>query len=366
MTVTGRVLGPDGQPAAGVPVDLIAAPRDAMAGLDDEREPFLVLGQGATDADGRFRIDAIRSSSSRFSGVYALAGAIGPGSAVGCVELNADAEQPTAEIHLQPEQVLRGKLVDVNGQPAAGVAVQVDTLYGSPARSGTRFDSPDLGPTSILSAWPEGLRAWPRPVTTDAQGRFTLNGIGRGLSVWLSVHDPRFAQHRFDLPGRDRDAGKEVSLALHPSTIIEGRVLAADTGQPIPDATDRRAGRLRHVRRPVHDEVPHRRPGAVPGQPVLGRLLPPAGLPPQGPGLPARGRRIRVDQGRRPEGDRHRGPPRRADPRQGDRAGDRPAGGPAPASTSSRWGSPGACSTSPRSPGRTAHSGSPSRPARAS
>ncbi len=30
--------------------------------------------------------------------------------------------------------------------------------------------------------------------------------------------------------------GRSVSLALHPSTIIEGRVLAADTGRPIPDA----------------------------------------------------------------------------------------------------------------------------------
>jgi hypothetical protein len=63
-----------------------------------------------------------------------------------------------------------------------------------------------------------------------------MAGVTRGLTVWLSVHDPRFAQQRFLIEARDRDAGKEISLALQPSTIIEGRVLAADTGRPIPDA----------------------------------------------------------------------------------------------------------------------------------
>jgi protocatechuate 3,4-dioxygenase beta subunit len=235
MTVTGRVLGPDGRPAAGVPVDIIAAARKPELDADVEREPFVVLGQGTTDADGRFRIEAARASSARFEDVHALAGAAGPGSACGCVSLAADAEQPSAEIHLQSEQVVRGKLVDVNGQPPAGVAVQLDSAYGL-SRPGARFDSPNFGSTAVLSVLPERLRAWPKAVTTDPQGRFTFTGIGRGFSLWLSVHDPRFAQQRFIFGAEDRDAGKEVSLALHPATIIEGRVLAADTGRPIPDA----------------------------------------------------------------------------------------------------------------------------------
>ena len=58
MTVTGRVLGPDGKPAAGVPVDIIAAPRTPEAATDVEPDAFVVLGQGSTDGDGRFRIEA--------------------------------------------------------------------------------------------------------------------------------------------------------------------------------------------------------------------------------------------------------------------------------------------------------------------
>jgi RNA polymerase sigma factor (sigma-70 family) len=239
MTVTGRVLGPDGKPAAGVPVDVIGTSR-VSGDADVERAPYVLLGRGAADADGRFRIEAARGSSARFHAVYALAGAAGPGSAFGCVKLHPDDERPTAEIHLPPDQVIRGRVVDIRGQPAAGVEVQLRWLYSKsplPLPGGGRFDSPLIPRGSDV--WPptaDGLRPWPKPVATDAQGRFAFTGVGRGLQVSLSVQDPRFARQEIDLLAGDRDAGKEVSQALHPAKVIEGRVLAADTGRPIPDA----------------------------------------------------------------------------------------------------------------------------------
>jgi protocatechuate 3,4-dioxygenase beta subunit len=237
MTVTGRVLRPDGRPAVGVPVDIVATSRIPMAATEVDREAYPLLGHGSTDDDGRFRIDAARASSSRFTAVYALAGAAGPGSAFGCVRLHPDAEQPAVEVHLQPEQVIRGKLVDVNGQPAAGVEVGLRSVYNeSSLLDAGRFDIPKLLLTRSAFGAPGGLRAWPKAITTDTQGRFTFTGVGRELNVSLNVRDPRFAHQRFEFRAKDRDAAKEVSLALHPSTIIEGRVLAADTGRPIPDA----------------------------------------------------------------------------------------------------------------------------------
>ena len=35
--------------------------------------------------------------------------------------------------------------------------------------------------------------AWPRPMTTDAEGRFTVRGVGQNLHAALAVHHPRFA-----------------------------------------------------------------------------------------------------------------------------------------------------------------------------
>jgi RNA polymerase sigma factor (sigma-70 family) len=237
MTVTGRVLGPDGKPAVGVPVDIVGAPRAPETGTDVDGKAHVLLGQGAAGADGHFRIEASPASSSRFSDIYALAGASGPGSGFGSVRLHVDAEQPAAEIRLRHDQVIRGTLVDVNGQPAAGVEIGVSGVYGaSPTADGGRFDCPGPGRGYVWSGSPEGIRAWPKAVTTDAQGRFALAGIGRGLSVSLSIRDPRFAQQRFDFDAGDRDATKSLSLALHPAKLIEGRVLAADTGQPIANA----------------------------------------------------------------------------------------------------------------------------------
>jgi hypothetical protein len=244
MTVTGRVLRPDGRAAANVPVEIIAAPRAPEAGTDVEREAFTVLGRDQTDADGRFDIEAARAPSSRFSGAFALAGADGPGSAFGCVAIGLDAQwvddsrgTVVPELRLPPEQVIRGKLVDVSGQPIAGVEVHFGGAYtASPAAQGRGFHVANFAPGYVWRGSPTSIRAWPKAVTTDAQGRFTFPGIGRGLLVTFNIRDPRFAQQWLEVR-TDEDGGpKEVSAALQPSKIITGRILAADTGRPIPDA----------------------------------------------------------------------------------------------------------------------------------
>ena len=227
MTVAGRVLDPSGKPVRGAPVDVIGRPRAPWVGTDDSMDRHLLLGRGSTGHDGRFRLDASRTSSVRFFEVYALTTA--PGYGLGWAALNPDADQPAADIRLQPDQPIQGRLVAISGQPAAAVEIRVAYVRH-------RYIS---GPIDGLSFWddpPEGLRTWPGPVKTDDQGRFTLAGIGRGFEVFLGVQDLRFARLSLHLPADDREGPREVTLALQPATIIEGRAVAADTGQPIPDA----------------------------------------------------------------------------------------------------------------------------------
>ena len=83
---------------------------------------------------------------------------------------------------------------------------------------------------------PEGLRVWPRPVISDERGQFALTGIGRDVTVGFHVRDPRFTSGGFQVSTDDRDGPKAVTHALQPAVTVEGRVLAADTGQPIPQA----------------------------------------------------------------------------------------------------------------------------------
>ncbi len=122
---------------------------------------------------------------------------------------------------------------------------------------------------------PESLRTWPRPVTTDDQGRFTIHGIGRDLTVTCSASDPRYPDQRFRIPTDARDGPKEVALALEPGIVVEGRVLADDTGQPIARAL------VNHVRADDRGRFTIRQPFNQ-----VRRLL---AVPPEGVTLPPPG-----------------------------------------------------------------------------
>ena len=73
MFVTGIVLDSTGKPAAGVPVDIIGRPRAPWVATREYVDPRVLIGSGETDALGRFRFDALRTTADGFFEVYALA-----------------------------------------------------------------------------------------------------------------------------------------------------------------------------------------------------------------------------------------------------------------------------------------------------
>jgi RNA polymerase sigma factor (sigma-70 family) len=227
MTVTGRVLDTNGKPMARVPVDVLGRPRGPWVAAGENVDTFIVLGRGSTGDDGRFGLDASRTRAASFFEVYALAAS--PGFGLNWSPLNADAGEPSAEIRIRPEQVIRGTLVDVAGGPVAGVEIRV-AMVRRPYRT---------GPIDGIRFWEvpaEGLRTWPAPVRTDNHGHFVLSGVGLDTDVFLDVRDLRYARMGLKLAADDRAGPRDVTLTLQPSTIIEGRAVAADTGQPIPRA----------------------------------------------------------------------------------------------------------------------------------
>ena len=177
MMVAGRVLDPDGKPVKGAVVDLVTRPRAPRVGASDDIDQHDLLAQAQADTEGRFQLDSPRTSTARVFEVFAVAAA--PGFGLGWAELNPDAEQPVADIRLQPEQVVRVRLVDVTGAPARGVAVIVSGI--GRINDNGKNDGVSLGTTK-----PAGIRVWPRPVKTDDQGRIALSGIGRG-AAWVSA-----------------------------------------------------------------------------------------------------------------------------------------------------------------------------------
>jgi protocatechuate 3,4-dioxygenase beta subunit len=243
MFVVGRVLDPRGNPVPGATVMVHA--RNLTPGRAGFLSPFpsrvklIPLGDARADGSGRFRIDAPRTSSTRHEGFGAVAMALGYGA--GWVTLDPDDDQPAAEISLRPEQVIHGQLFDVQGRPVPDVRLSVRWIHSDLplAQAGLHDRSVVRRRVDGVFYWASDAHdypAWPRPMTTDAEGRFTVRGVGQKLHVALTVHDPRFALQMIPVATDDGAESKTVTAALAPPQIVNVRVTYADTGQPVPHA----------------------------------------------------------------------------------------------------------------------------------
>ncbi len=252
MFVVGRVLDPQGNPVPGAAVMVHARLKLSGRGDPYARLSPVPIGHMESDGSGRFRIDAPRLSSSRYDTFYAVA--LAPGYGVGWVELDPDDDQPTADIALRPEQVIHGRLFDLQGRPARDVSVSAFSigrvLPGDPRLPRARFEGLSYFWTQI-----NDFPAWPKPATTDADGRFTLRGVGRDLRVLLTVNDPRFALQRIQVETDRTSDSKQLTMALEAAQIITGRVTYADTGRPVPHARLEIEPILRGATRPLGYET---------------------------------------------------------------------------------------------------------------
>ncbi len=187
------------------------------------------IGHARSDDSGRFEVDAPRTSSSRHHRMGAVA--IAPGYGAGWVEFDPGADRLIANISLWPEQVIRGRLFDLVGQPVQGVEVKVQSMgrVTPENRTSPRGEGP--------SFWWDpgiGLPAWPKSAISDRDGRFTVRGVGRDLRVFLMIDDPRFARQL--VPIKTDGSSELRPVALVPARIITGRITDADAGTPIPHA----------------------------------------------------------------------------------------------------------------------------------
>jgi RNA polymerase sigma factor (sigma-70 family) len=226
MTVSGRVVDPDGKPLAGAVVAVTARQGlflcswEGWAAYRNE-----VLGQGVSDGDGRFRLEVPRTDPNmtvRNLRAVATAEACG----LGWKALDPNAEQAEVELRLSAAQPVRGRLVGIQGEPVAGVTVHVVRVTRKPG-TGEREDDAALRP-------PEALKL---TATTDDKGEFVLRGFGPDVKLEMEIRDPRYERKDewFVNPG-DKKEAENLHLVLAPGRCVEGRVVYEDTGKPVPHA----------------------------------------------------------------------------------------------------------------------------------
>ena len=181
---------------------------------------FRVTGPFRTDREGRFRASAPVGPAQPAWEVFAHAAAEGQGHVTVKVDKWARTQELT--IKLDQEHVIRGRLIDTQGQPAAGATVRPIMLSTMGATRETLVPNEPIPPYSapLLPA-----------VTADDKGRFLITGLGKS-KVWLEVTHPRFATQRMQPQPGPRAESKETPFSLVAAKVLEGRVTLGPGGQP--------------------------------------------------------------------------------------------------------------------------------------
>ena len=212
LEYAGRVLGPDGKPFAGA--------RLHLAYFRKDRKPQARV-RATSDAQGRFRFVVAKADFEsrdepwKYAQVVASADGFGPGWAS---TSNEDAEGPKPNtldltIRLAADDIaITGRLVDQEGRPAHGVTIQPGGIFEPKTGDLTSWMTAVKGGDQDLyvaeRAYLTQLR-WSDEyvaslaVSTDADGRFSIKGVGRERIVELNYHGPTVQSRKFRVLTRE-------------------------------------------------------------------------------------------------------------------------------------------------------------------
>jgi RNA polymerase sigma factor (sigma-70 family) len=250
VTVRGRVLGPDGRPVAGATLYLAEA-------MDGNRRPYPSVPHATSGSDGRFQF-ALPAKG--FRDQYHTLAAAAANLGVGWVPIPAGGKTDDLTLHLVNDDVpVTGQIVNLQGKPVEGAILSVLEINAAPDEN--------LGPWlkdikgnngdylriegQHLSRYTVALAV---KVTTDAEGRFRLTGIGRNRLVRARLDGRTIASQflriltrptetiHFRSWNREADMtyyGANFRYAAGPTKPIIGVVRDKDTRQPLANITVR-------------------------------------------------------------------------------------------------------------------------------
>jgi RNA polymerase sigma factor (sigma-70 family) len=221
--VKGRVLGPDGKPFKGAKLFVIT--RNARKAARKAK--------GTTGADGCFKVVVAPADLTRGAKLVATAGKHGPD----WVELGkADGRRELTLRLVKDDVPIKGRLLDLEGRPLAGVAVQVLSLakpikdgdlklwienaklYARWVSAGKALGVQHEEPMTSIS--PAGL-GLPALVKSGKDGTFRLTGFGRERVVGLAIRAKNLEYADLSVLTTRIKLGKEP-LAAPPSVEPDG------------------------------------------------------------------------------------------------------------------------------------------------
>ncbi len=203
VTITGRVVGPDGETIGGATVGVVTA-----------FMPPYQWETGATAEDGSFEFTVGVQAPQRMTFVAARAEGYAAGGAM-------SRDGGPLEVRLSRETAsVSGTVSDAEGRPIEGARIEAMMLQGQ--------GGGDEEVAGFFVDWEHAPS-----VLTDAEGHFTLGGLPPGVRAMLAVSAEGFATFRnvnpqgLPLTGQD----EELAYTLRPGGVIAGRV--THDGEPI-------------------------------------------------------------------------------------------------------------------------------------
>jgi RNA polymerase sigma factor (sigma-70 family) len=227
ISISCRVLAPDGKAVPSAQVMLLELPRDPAKLRSEEDFQMDLKGRTQSDADGRFQVRAPRPTGKEIVPPMIIVRANGFGLGMHGVA----ATDKEVVIRLPREQILRGRFVDLQGEPVKDLVVKIGAVVEK------RGDSFAGAVAPAKSSTP-----WFKPLKTDAEGRFQVRGFGANQSVHIDVRDPRFKPARLELWKTEQQRAQEVVHVLEQAHFLQGRVTFADTGKPAAGVTVKARG----------------------------------------------------------------------------------------------------------------------------
>jgi beta-lactamase regulating signal transducer with metallopeptidase domain len=249
QAVSGRVLLPDGKPAVGATIEWVGYDQSQMHGVaipkENQTQRFdrrRVLAETAVGADGRFRAEASFDPVT-IPGSILIVHSPGLG-LLGHFVWQKDLPKDLT-LKLAPAVKIEGRLLTPSGTPASGVKVELEDFH-----NGSQDEASHEG-VSMQLLPPESERPayWPKPILTDKDGRFVLDGVvPKGMFATFQFTHPDYADDEvvvstgsgltdllkaFDV----RPVRPSFTHSLEPARPVVGVVTSKETGKPIAGAT---------------------------------------------------------------------------------------------------------------------------------
>jgi hypothetical protein len=198
--IAGEVLDHDGKPATG---DVTVTCRVVEAAPGQPKEVYSKTDP-RVDARGRFFISPLP-----LGGSYAVIAARGHNRKVSAA-VRLDESKPSGRItvELARDAAVEGRVIGLDGRPLAGAPVTLELVH----------------PTAGTS--------WAPPTPTDVAGRFRFDDLSSEFDGYRAIVNAAGGYQPNEVPLKP--GGPPVEIRPERGHVIEGRVLDAKTGWPIP------------------------------------------------------------------------------------------------------------------------------------